>query len=500
MKICLINPILFSFQRVRSRLLKNNVGMSFYPPLGLCYIANMLEKNGIKVKVIDRNSLMTKNHSNQLVVDDITEGEIRKFKPDIVGITVTTPTFFDVRCNIVRIIRKTSEETVIVVGGPHVSALPEDTLRSCNAIDIACRGEGELSMLEIARGYKLEDIVGITYRDGDNIINNQNRKPHDDINDFCFPSRHLVDMKYYCKGNPHVMHGIYSRATTIFTSRGCPYNCTFCAGSVALGRGVRFQSVELVIEEIEILIKDYKIEGLYFADDIFDVDKDRAVNICRKIIEKNIHKKIYWNAQLRANSMDKNLLKLMKEAGCIRVDVGFESGSQKTLDIINKKTTVAQNYKAAELLHEVGIQIHANMIVGLPGEDMEDLNKTRNFMKNIRPNWIGFGEFIPLPGSKLFDELSDRSLISKENVEVLEGLNFTKLDDENFYKFVKDVRNKIVNPIRLKNYILQNWKKPSALLYMLRLIVEFLVGTCQSTLKSFLLIWSKHIRMHDKQL
>ncbi|GAG30196.1 unnamed protein product, partial [marine sediment metagenome] len=225
---------------------------------------------------------MTKNHSNQLVVDNITEGEIRKFKPDIVGITVTTPTFFDVRCNIVRIIRKMGDETVIVVGGPHVSALPEDTLRSCSEINIACKGEGELSMLEIANGNKLEDIVGITYRDGDNIINNQNRKPHDNINDFCFPSRHLVDMKYYCKGNPHVMHGIYSRATTIFTSRGCPYNCTFCAGSVALGRGVRFQSVELVVEEIEILIKDYKIEGLYFADDIFDVDKDRAVNICRK--------------------------------------------------------------------------------------------------------------------------------------------------------------------------------------------------------------------------
>jgi len=460
----------------------------------------MLEKNGIKVKVIDRNSLMTKNHSNQLVVDNITEGEIRKFKPDIVGITVTTPTFFDVRCNIVRIIRKMGDETVIVVGGPHVSALPEDTLRSCSEINIACKGEGELSMLEIANGDKLEDIVGITYRDGDNIINNQNRKLHDNINDFCFPSRHLVDMKYYCKGNPHVMHGIYSRATTIFTSRGCPYNCTFCAGSVTLGRGIRFQSVELVVEEIEILIKDYKIEGLYFADDIFDVDKDRAVNICRKIIEKNIHKEIYWNAQLRANSMDKNLLKLMKEAGCIRVDVGFESGSQKTLDIINKKTTVAQNYRAAELLHEAGIQIHANIIVGLPGEDMEDLNKTRNFMKNIRPHWIGFGEFVPLPGSKLFDELSDRSLISKENVEVLEGLNFTKLDDENFYKFVKDVCNKIVNPIRLKNYILQNWKKPSALLYMLKLIVEFLAATCQSTLKSFLLIWNKHVRIHDKRL
>ena len=136
------------------------------------------------------------------------------------------------------------------------------------------------------------------------------------------------------------------------------------------------------------------------------------------------------------------------------------------------------NFKAIESLHRYKIRAKAFLIVGLPGEDMEDLNKTRNFMKNIRPNWIGFGEFVPLPGSKLFDELLDRSLISKENVEALEGLNFTKLDDEDFYKFVKDVRNKIVNPIRLKNYILQNWKKPSALLYIFKLIVEFLATTC----------------------
>lgn len=480
MKVCLINPILFSFQRLLSRSLKNNVGMSFYPPLGLCYIANMLEKNGIKVKIIDRNSLMTINRSNQLVVDNITEAEIRKFKPDIVGISVVTPTFFDVRRNIVKIIRKIDSKITIIAGGAHVSALPEDSLQICSEIDIICRGEGELVMLEIAKGAKIESIAGITYRDGNNIANNQKRAPHNNIDDFCFPSRHLVDMQYYSKANPHVMHGIYSKATTIFTSRGCPYNCTFCAGNIALGRGVRFQSIDLVIEEIEKLIADYEIEGLYFADDVFDVSKDRAVSICRKLIKNNMHKKIRWNAQLRANSMDKDLLKLMKEAGCIRVDVGFESGSQKTLDVINKGTTVAQNYKAAEILHEAGIQVHANMIVGLPGEDMEDLDKTRNFMKEIKPHWIGFGEFVPLPGSKLFDDLLDRNLINRESIEEVEDLNFTKVDDKCFYEFINNVRNKIVNPTRVKNYFIQNWEKPGAFLYILKLIIESIVDKLRS--------------------
>jgi len=471
MKVCLINPILFSFQRVESRSLKNNVGMSFYPPLGLCYIANVLEKNGIKVEIIDRNSLMTKNHSDQFVVDNITEDQIRKFKPDIVGISVTTPTFFDVRCNVVKIIRKIDDKIRIVTGGPHVSALPEDTLRNCPEIDIVCRGEGELVMLEIAQGDKLLDIAGLTYRDGNNIVNNIDRTPHNNIDDFCSPARHLVDMRYYSSPNPHVMHGLYFKATTIFTTRGCPYDCTFCAGSIALGRGVRFQSIELVIEEIKKLIVDYRIEALYFADDMFDIKKERTANLCRELIKNNINKKVRWNAQLRANSMDKELLKLMKEAGCIRVDIGFESGSQKTLDIINKRTTVEQNYEAARLLHQAGIQVHANMIVGLPGEDRTDLNSTRDFMKEIRPDWIGFGEFIPLPGSKLFDDLIDKKLIKIESIEALEDLNLTKVDDEYFHEFVKNVRDKIVNPLRLRNYIIHNWKKPGAFLYMLKIIL-----------------------------
>lgn len=480
MRVCLIDPILFSFQQVRGRSMKNNIGMSFFPPLGICYIANYLRKKGVDVKIIDRKVLMTKNRCSLTVVNEMTENELKKFRPDIVGVTVTTPTLFDVKNNIIKIIRKVDEQTTIVVGGPHASALPNDILRDIPDIDIVCRREGEMTTLEIAQGKKLQDILGISYRDGENIITNNPRPPHDNIDDFCFPARNLLDMEFYSRRNPYVMHGLYLRSTTVFTSRGCPYECTFCAGSVASGRKVRFQSPDLVIEEIGKLSKDYKMEGLYFADDMFDANKERAKEICRKLIDQKLNKKISWNAQLRANSIDKDFLKLMKEAGCIRVDVGFESGSQKILDIINKKTTVEQNYHAARTLQEVGIPFHANIVVGMPGECHEDIEKTETFLRKIKPDWIGFGEFVPLPGSKLYDDLVEQNKLKKGQVENLGSFNFTNIDDQLFDRMIKNIRNKIVLPTRIKSYILNNIRKPGAYLYLLKLMFKSLVASKSS--------------------
>ena len=462
MRVCLINPILFSFQRVRSRTMKNNVGMSFFPPLGLCYIANMLERNDFNVKIIDRNALMTKHSANCFIVDEITKNEIKRFKPDIVGITSTTATFFDVKNNLLNLIRSIDKNIKIVLGGPHASALPEEILSKCSDIDIICRGEGEIALLDIAKGTALKDIQGLSYRDGSGICSNRDRDPYLAIDDLCFPSRHLVDMSFYCRGNPYVMHGLYARATTVFTSRGCAFDCTFCAGKVAVGKKVRFQSPDLVIEEIEKLIKDYRVEGIYFADDMFDINKQRADIICEKLIEKGLHKKMRWYPQLRANSIEKRRVELMKRAGAVRADIGFESGSQRTLNTINKRTTVEQNYNAARILHEAGLQFQANIIVGIPGETEDDIRATEAMVRAIKPHWIGFGEFIPLPGSMLYCELMKQGLLKPEDVETMKQLNFTKMDDATFEKWIEHIRNTIVLPTRVKSYLRHNFKRAGA--------------------------------------
>lgn len=483
MRVCLINPILFSFQRVRSRTMKNNVGMSFFPPLGLCYIANMLERYDFNVKIIDRNALMTKHSANCFIVDEITKNEIKCFKPDIVGITSTTATFFDVKNNLLNLIRSIDKNIKIVLGGPHASALPEEILSKCSDIDIICRGEGEIALLDIAKGTALKDIQGLSYRDGSGICSNRDRDPYLAIDDLCFPSRHLVDMSFYCRGNPYVMHGLYARATTVFTSRGCAFDCTFCAGKVAVGKKVRFQSPDLVIEEIEKLIKDYRVEGIYFADDMFDINKQRADIICEKLIEKGLHKKMRWYPQLRANSIEKRRVELMKRAGAVRADIGFESGSQRTLNTINKRTTVEQNYNAARILHEAGLQFQANIIVGIPGETEDDIRATEAMVRAIKPHWIGFGEFIPLPGSRLYQDLLNKGVLTPESVESLVPQNYTEMDDCTMEKYIKHIRNKIVIPTRIKSYLIYNWRKPGAYAYMLRLVGKMLLDYGKSLIK-----------------
>jgi len=448
--------------------------MSYFPPLGLCYIANILEKNCIKVKIIDRNALMTKHGGDYCRVNEITKDNIRKFSPQLVGITSTTATFYDVRSNILKMVKSLNKDITIVLGGPHASALPEAILSKYEDIDIICRGEGEMTMLEIAQMKKLENISGITYRSGSGIQSNEEREPYKNIDEFCFPARYLVDMKFYCKANPYIMHGLYMRATTLFTSRGCAFDCTFCAGKVAVGRRVRLQSPALVIEEIERLIKDYNVEGIYFADDMFDINKQRADMICEELIRKGIHKKIKWYPQLRANSIEKKRVELMKRAGAVRADIGFESGSQRTLDTINKKTTVEQNYNAARILHEARLQFQANTIVGIPGEDEHDIKQTEAMLRKIKPHWIGFGEFIPLPGSRLYNEMIKKGLLDADNMEAIGTFNFTKLDNTTFEALISRIRNNIVIPTRIKSYLMYNLQKPKAYLFLAKLVGETL--------------------------
>ncbi|MFH0924770.1 MAG: radical SAM protein [bacterium] len=398
MKICLINPAPPQSQ-------------GLWPPLGIAYIASVLEKNGCQVSIIDRSAIKFSSNLNQEKVDCITRDTLSRLRPEIVGITATTYLISDA-FHTSALIKEILPECIVVLGGTHASILPEEVLSSTPFIDLISLGEGELTMLELSERKDYSNIKGIAYREGDKFQVNERRNPCLNLDDLGRPARHLLDMKFYLQDSSQIIRGIKLKGTHVVSSRGCPFKCIFCAGASVFGKKVRFHSVEHVIQEVEELIDEYKVEGIYFAEDMFLSDKKRAHQICDAFINRDLNKKIVWCAQLHVNAVDVSLLEKMKSAGCIQVEYGFESGSQLTLDRMNKKSTVEKNIEIAQLTKRVGLRVLANIIVGMPEETEEDFFKTISFMEKIQAEVVGFNKCVPLPGSQIYAELKAKGQIS----------------------------------------------------------------------------------------
>lgn len=461
MNILLIYPLL---SRKRAVIDENK---QFWPPLGLAYLASALEGNGHKVDILDRDALLRKNGLDFDKVDAITLEKIRELKPKIVGISVTTPNMPDVG-NLAVIIKGSFKDVMLVVGGPHVTGEPVLTLEDVPCVDVAVRGEGENTLLELANGKKLEEITGITYRSGGDILSNPDRELITDIDSLPLPARHLLDMKFYTRPSRFTSRNLSLRTTSVFTARGCPYRCSFCAGPLVFSGKVRFHSPERVIREIEELILKYNVEALYFAEDMFLSSKKRAEELLGFFIEKGINKKIKWIAQAKASIITEDLLSLMKKAGCVGVEYGFESGSQRILDLMNKKQKIGESLKAAELTRRARLRFQANIITGYPGETVEDFKETLRFVKKIKPNMIGFNIFMPLPGTPSYNKLKleGKPLPKWEDVGDQEAsqANYADMPAGMFEKLYLEARLKVILPINLKNFIKDNARHPLRLI------------------------------------
>lgn len=472
MRVALIYPLLPEFR------FKQDEIKSYWPPLGLSYIASLLEKEGHEVKIIDRDVLLRKNKLRKGETDLRTLEALKKFNPEMVGFSATTPLISDVK-HTTNLLRQNFPNLLMVLGGPHPTALPEQTLTECENVDILVFGEGEFTMLDIANQVHLKNIRGIFFRRNGKIHFTHSRLPCPDLDKLPFPARHLLEMNFYARPSPMVIRGLFLRATTIFTSRGCPYKCNFCSGPLVFGKGVRFHSPSYVIKEIKEVFKKYKIDGFYFADDMFLSNKERAKEICELLQKEGLHKRIKWCAQIRVKPIDKELLQLMKRSGCVQVEYGFESGSKKMLNAMNKGTTVEQNYRAAKLTEEVGLRYLANIIVGYPNETEEDFISTINFLKSIKPGFIGFYKLIPLPGSNVYSDLIkgnscfvDWDNLDNENTD----LNLTSISKEKFDKLYYYTRLRIVSHTNVLNYIKSNlFKNPFFIFYNLKLSYKWLL-------------------------
>lgn len=367
------------------------------PPLGLAYIGAVLEKNGYEVKILDASAPYAKYS-----LDDVVR-EVRNFSPDVIGVTITI-TFAKYSHLLMKELAK-QINVPIVAGGPHPSLLPHEALD--NGADIVVRGEGEISFLEIMDWInaekELKDILGISFTDKDGkFVDNQVRPLNDDLDFLPFPAKHLFNINHYVKKPKEIV-----KYGNIITSRGCPFACTYCSSKI-FGRRVRFRSPENIVAEIKHLKDTYGISKFVFLDDCAALNSKRMMKLCQMMMDENLN--IRWICITRVDTVDKNLLKEMKKAGCISIDYGVESGNPETLKKIKKGFTLEKVENALRETHEVGINSMVNFMHGFPWETTNDLNITRRFIKKIRP-WVDSimpaGIVIPFPKTELYEEYKD---------------------------------------------------------------------------------------------
>ncbi len=363
------------------REIKQSHDANAYPSLGLGYLAAYLEREGFdNILVIDGRM---ENITPADTVKDIVE-----FKPDILGITAKTHEISHA-AEIAEKIKAVLPETIIIIGGCHITAEPTSTLKRYLSFDYGIISEGERPLLEICNRVKsnkeLLNIPGIAYRKKSEIILNPQLPFMEDLDSLPFPAWHLFRKRRH--------------SYMVFGSRGCPYNCLFCMR--VMGQTPRLRSAENIIAEIDWLVKEFQIVAFDFEDETFGLKKDIAFKICDLLIERGYHKRLIWTANLRANLTDEKLLIKMKEAGCVRVAIGVESGNPEILKVIGKGISIEQIKNAFSLTRKVGIESVALMILGHPNENYSSAIDTIRLATKLNATSISIGIMVPYPGTEI---------------------------------------------------------------------------------------------------
>ena len=359
--------------------------------LGLGYLAATLENRGDIVKVLD---VGVAGGSERNLLQNI-----ESFNPEVVGITAQTASYSKA-LRISRLVKKWNPVCPVIFGGPHASILTEETLRE-PSVDIVVRGEGDITIIELMDGLEaggtLANIKGVSFRENGTILHNEYQEFIKDMDSLPFPAWHLFDMDRYLAR----MKG--RKVAPVLSSRGCPYGCIFCYRGPAAGKTFRARSPEKIIEEIKLLNGRYGIGDILFVDDIFTLNQKRAERVCDLIIESGLD--ISWRCQTRADCLNIDLLRKMKDSNCIDISMGIESGNEQILAATGKKITKEKVREAFRLIKEVGISTSSSFIIGLPGDTVETVKETINFAKELNPNYAIFYAAIPYPGTELANQV-----------------------------------------------------------------------------------------------
>ncbi|MFC1699090.1 B12-binding domain-containing radical SAM protein [Candidatus Omnitrophota bacterium] len=363
------------------------------PPLGLCYLAACLQKEGHEVKIIDAEA-------QNCNLEDILR-QTKAQAPGLVGITATSPEFANAA-----LIAKALKDTLdvpIAIGGAHLSISGEEILRENPCFDFGVAGEAEQTISELVSALEADNkdysgIRGLIYRLENRALRTDPREPPDDLDAIPFPSRSLLDNRKYFRSIPKKG---YVTTTAFVSSRGCPYHCIYCAIDRIPGANrIRYRSPENVLEEIELIVNGMGIRHISFSDDILTLNKARIFKICEGIIKRRL--KFTWEGLSRADAVDEELLSIMKRAGFVRISFGIESGSPEILKMIRKNETHEQIRRAFRLARKAGIIARGSIIIGLPYENKGKVEETVRFIKQLYGlDQIFVNICTPYPGTKL---------------------------------------------------------------------------------------------------
>lgn len=430
-------------------------------PLGLCYIAAILEKEGHKVQIID-----------ELVAQDAIEHISKNDPPSIIFLGVY-PSCADRAKKVIDAAKEKNKDVLVVVGGAvGQKSTAAHWLDFLNA-DVVVLGEGEFVAPLLMKEKKTawHKLNGICFKDGGKHIITGEPELIKDLDSLPFPAIHLLDLQRY-KGPTE--QGFFESegavTTSIMTARGCIFSCNFCGSGSKLGHSVRYRSPKNVVDEIEHYVKDLNICHFTVNDDTFSARIPRVIELCDMIIERGLDKKVSWIVQTRAEIGTPEMFKKMRQAGCVMVAFGVESGSDKVLKICNKKLDLANVLTGAKWARDAGMRIKAYFMVNLPGEEEEDFQKSVAFAKKLDPDYLWLSYFTPLPGTEFHRQLVEQNKVTNDEMR-----NHTFFSEsrspEIVGRYKRFLRSFYLRPAYILRFMKRfSWKE---CVYMMRMSVVF---------------------------
>ena len=365
------------------------------PPLGLVCLATVLNQHGIDTRIVD--GAISNNYQSVIA-------EITNESPDYVGITASTVSIYNA-AKVAKMVKEVNHSIITIIGGPHITAVPLETMERFLNFDIGVIGEADCTITELldtleSRG-ELSKVKGIIFRSNGQLIKTAESLPITDLDKLPKPAWDLLPIisKYYC---PPVHTVKRLPAALMVTSRGCPAKCTFCDRSV-FGNLLRANSAEYVMEMMQELYQEYGIREFQFRDDNFLAFRPRLIELCKLIKSEKLD--IVWSLAGRIDMVNPKVLRLLSESGCWQIWYGIESGSQRILDFINKKTKLDKIKEVVKWTNEAGISACGFFMIGLPTETKKDIESTIHLSRSLELDDAHFTFFTPFPGCELYNDI-----------------------------------------------------------------------------------------------